>query len=231
MPKSQSTFLRGLRLLPVLVIASVLLLTVRVGELTTGAGFGGATVALAESKDEPDNAQDEKAMDKSVGDAQAAEDEMVSNEDDFNPVTDFTEAELELLQKLSKRRDELVLREGELDSRARLLDAAESRLEAQIAELQALRKTIEGLVRKYDEQEEAEIESVVKIYETMKPKDAARILGELDMETLLGIMERMNIRKTAPILAAMPPKRARAVTTELARQRSVDLSPGLSGDG
>lgn len=231
MPKSRSKFLHGLRLLPVLAIASVLLLTVRVGELSTGVGIGGATVALAESKDEPDHASDEKAMDKAAADEHMSDDKPANVEDEFDLVTDFTEAELELLQKLSKRRDDLALREGELESRVRLLDAAESRLEAQIAELQALRTTIEGLVRKYDDQEQAEIESVVKIYETMKPKDAARILGELEMETLLGIMERMNTRKTAPILAAMPPKRARAVTTELARQRSVDLSPGLSGDG
>lgn len=235
MPKSRSKLLRGLRLLPVLVVASVLLLTVRIGELTTGVGLGGATVALAESKEdskeESDHAPDENAIEKSGDDDHASDASSTDVEDEFNLVTDFTEGELELLQKLSARRDALVVREGELESRTRLLDAAESRLEAQIVELQGLRKTIEGLVRKYDDQEQAEIESVVKIYETMKPKDAARILGELEMATLLGIMERMNTRKTAPILAAMPPKRARAVTTELARQRSVDLSPGLSGDG
>jgi len=225
MPTPRAKLLRGLRLLPVLVVASVLLLTVRIGELTTGIEIGGTTVALAETKDEADHAD---------GESSTATTETTSSEkaeDDFNIVTDFTEAELELLQDLSKRRDALVMRENELDSRTRLLDAAESRLEAQIAELQDLRKTIEGLVRKYDEQEQAEIESVVKIYETMKPKDAARILGELEMKTLLGIMERMNVRKTAPILAAMPPQRARAVTSELARQRAVDLSPGMSSDG
>lgn len=225
MPGSRSKLLRSLRLLPILVIASALLLTVRIGEMTDGVGIGGATVALAEET--PDSASETKETDA----AEAVDTAPDNAEDQFNIVTDFTEAELELLQKLSKRRDELVTREAELESRTRLLDAAESRLEVQIAELQELRKTIEGLVRKYDDQEQAEIESVVKIYETMKPKDAARILGELDMTTLLGIMERMNTRKTAPILAAMPPKRARAVTIELARQRAVDLAPGLSGDG
>jgi flagellar motility protein MotE (MotC chaperone) len=225
MPITRAKLLRGLRLLPVLVVASALLLTVRLGELTSGIEIGGTTVALAETKDDAESAADAPV---------AATTEASSSdraEDEFNIVTDFTEAELELLQDLSKRRDQLVARETELESRTRLLDAAESRLAAQIAELQELRKTIEGLVRKYDEQEQAEIESVVKIYETMKPKDAARILGELEMKTLLGIMERMNVRKTAPILAAMPPERARSVTSELARQRAVDLAPGMSGDG
>lgn len=225
MPATRTKWLRSLRLLPVLVVASALLLTVRIGEMTTGIEIGGTTVALAEPKD--DAARTAQAPDTPTTETGTSD----RAEDDFNIVTDFTEAELELLQDLSKRRDELVARETELEARARLLDAAESRLEAQIAELQALRGTIEGLVRKYDEQEQAEMESVVKIYETMKPKDAARILGELEMKTLLGIMERMNVRKTAPILAAMPPERARSVTSELARQRAVDLSPGMSGDG
>ena len=80
-------------------------------------------------------------------------------------------------------------------------------------------------------QEAAELESVVKIYETMKPKDAARILSELEMKVLLGIMEKMNGRRTAPILAAMPAARAREVTEELARRKAVNLTGAGSGDG
>jgi len=57
-------------------------------------------------------------------------------------------------------------------------------------------KTIEGLVRKYERAGTGRNrERWSEIYETrMKPKDAARILGELEMKTLLGIMERMNVR-------------------------------------
>lgn len=220
MARAHPSLLRRLRLLPVLLIAAALMLTVRVGELTTGVEIGGTTVALAETTESADTAQDADVAKKTPSEQRASD----AAEDEFNIISQFTEAELELLQDLSKRREELVAREQELESRARLLDAAESRLETQIAELQELRKNIEGLVRKYDEQEQSELESVVKIYETMKPKDAARILGELEMETLLGIMDRMKERKTAPILAAMEPERAREVTAELARQRAVDLS-------
>lgn len=220
MARARSGMMRRLRLLPVLLIATALLLTVRIGEMTTGIGIGGTTVALAETKDEQDGNNPGEVADKTPTEKRASD----AAEDDFNIITQFTEEELELLQDLSKRREELVAREQELESRVRLLDAAESRLDTQIAELQDLRKNIEGLVREYDEQEQSELESVVKIYESMKPKDAARILGELEMPTLLGIMDLMKERKTAPILAAMEPKRARELTAELARQRTVDLS-------
>ena len=57
----------------------------------------------------------------------------------------------------------------------------------------------------------------------MKPKDAARIFEELDMEVLLEVIERMKERKTAPILAQMNPQRAKTVTLELAQRRELPL--------
>ena len=65
----------------------------------------------------------------------------------------------------------------------------------------------------------------------MKPKDAASILGGLDMRILLGIMESMKERKSASILAAMDAKRAREVTTELARKREIDLTTPATKTG
>ena len=55
----------------------------------------------------------------------------------------------------------------------------------------------------------------------MKPKDAARIFEELDMAVLLDVIERMKERKTAPILAQMNPRRAKAITLELAQRRGL----------
>ena len=72
---------------------------------------------------------------------------------------------------------------------------------------------------RHGEKEEQQLNSLVTIYENMKPKDAARIFGELDMVVLLDVIERMKERKVAPILAAMNPKRAKAITIELAQRR------------
>jgi len=222
MPRLARKFFRTIRLLPVLVVAAGLLLTVRAGEFAGGIEIGGTTVALAETKSEAP---------VKAAPVQAARAPEPKEDDSFDPVTRFTDEELDLLQDLAKRRQELIAREDEIDARNRLLDAAEARIDTRIAELQEIRTTIEALVRQYDKQEQAELESVVKIYETMKPKDAARILGELELETLLGIMERMKERKTAPILAAMQPARAREVTEELARRKTVDLTSARAAGG
>lgn len=138
-------------------------------------------------------------------------------------VFDLTDEELGLLQSLSQRREELEQRAREVDEREVLLKAAEQRIEQKIRELEGLQESIEALLVEHDEQTEAQMKSLVKIYESMKPKQAARIFEELDMEVLLEVVERMKERKSAPILAQMNPQRAKAVTLELAQRRELPI--------
>jgi len=133
----------------------------------------------------------------------------------------FSQSEIEILQNLSARRKEIDQREESVVAREILLQAAEKRLEEKIGELKNIRGEIEGLIRKYNEQEEVEMKSLVRIYEAMKPKDAARIFDELDLKILLQVFQRMKEAKTAPILASMNSARAKEVTTQLAERRDV----------
>ena len=70
------------------------------------------------------------------------------------------------------------------------------------------------------------MKSLVKIYESMKPKDAARIMQQLDMAVLLEVSERMREQKMAAILARMNGETAKTVTMELANRR---LLPTVGG--
>jgi flagellar motility protein MotE (MotC chaperone) len=138
----------------------------------------------------------------------------------FDPAS-VTDAELEVLQKLSARRTELETRDKALEVRARLLEATERRIDGKIAELKKIRDTIGSLLKQHDEQKEEQMKSVVKIYEAMKPKEAARIFEELDMAILLDVVERMSERRTAPIMANMTPAKAKAMTAALAQRRDL----------
>ncbi len=140
-----------------------------------------------------------------------------------NDLFEMTDEELVLLQSLSQRREELEQRAREIDEREVLLKAAEQRIEQRIGELERLQQSIEALLVEHDEQTEAQMQSLVKIYESMKPKDAARIFEELDLDVLLAVIERMKERKTAPILAQMNPQRAKTVTLELAQRRELPI--------
>ena len=77
------------------------------------------------------------------------------------------------------------------------------------------------MLRQFDKEEEAQIKSLVKVYENMKPKDAARIFNRLEMDILLDVVERMKEKKMAPVLAQMSPEKAEALTVELATRRQL----------
>ncbi len=129
--------------------------------------------------------------------------------------------ELQVLQQLAARRQALDARAEELERRADLLRAGEARLDQKLREMKDVETVLQGLLKAQDAQQEAQIRSLVKIYEAMKPRDAARIFEELEMATLLQVVERMGERKLAPVMAEMNPAKARKVTEELARQRQL----------
>jgi flagellar motility protein MotE (MotC chaperone) len=89
--------------------------------------------------------------------------------------------------------------------------------------LKALQATVEDLLKARSDQEEAELKSLVKMYENMKPKAAAKVFEEMDMDVLLDVVERMNERKMAPILALVTPTRAKEITFELAQRRQLPV--------
>ena len=134
----------------------------------------------------------------------------------------FTQAEIDLLQRLADRRIELEIWRKDIEMRERLLKATERRLDKKVAELAVIQKRIKGLLKQYDKEQEAKLKSLVKIYENMKPKYAAVIFGELEMPILLDVVERMREARVAPILAKMSPKKAKRVTTELVLRRKMD---------
>jgi flagellar motility protein MotE (MotC chaperone) len=136
---------------------------------------------------------------------------------------DYTDEEVDVLQQLAKRREELDLRARQLDEREALIQAAEQRMEQKMAELKALQATVEDLLKARSEQEEAELKSLVKMYENMKPKAAAKVFEEMDMDVLLDVVDRMNERKVAPILALVTPTRAKEITFELAQRRQLPM--------
>ncbi len=133
------------------------------------------------------------------------------------PVDD---AERAVLLDLRARRSVLEGREQTMAAREAMQVAAERRLTERVAELTALQSRLEQLDLTRRERDDANWHGLVKTYEAMRPRDAAVILNDLEMPVLLQVLDRMKEAKTALVLAAMLPDRARAATTGLAQLRS-----------
>ncbi len=131
-----------------------------------------------------------------------------------------------ILEKLATRRDALKQRADELDLREKMLGEVERKLETGVGDLrQAEDKADLGGSRKA-EAERVGLKSIVTMYETMKPKDAARVFDRLNLEVLVPLVLAMNPRKMAEILAVMGSEPAEKLTIALAnRARGIDAGP------
>ncbi|MBF0250855.1 MAG: hypothetical protein HQL35_09540 [Alphaproteobacteria bacterium] len=221
-----------IRLLPMVIFFCTLTLTVRVGDIWQGVDGvlnGELVVSGAEAQTQDDSAPPPADLPAAAPPADGEALPMLAEEDEATVAarmladdpTLLTQSEIDLLQKLAERRVEIDARAKELETREAMLAAAESRIDRKISEFKALQTTIEGLVKTYDEQQNTKLMSLVKIYQNMKPKDAARIFEELEMDVLLKVAERMKERNLAPIMAKMNPQKARDMTVELDQLRKL----------
>jgi flagellar motility protein MotE (MotC chaperone) len=141
------------------------------------------------------------------------------------PVPLLSDSEKSVLLALRARRDALDARANALDQRAAEIAAADRRLEARVAELSALQGHLEALEAGRQQHRAENWSGLVKTYETMKPREAAAIFDALDMQVLLQVLDRMQERRAAPVLAAMQPDRARLATQLLAEMRTRAITP------
>ena len=238
-----------IRLLPVTLVAATALAGAKAVDLWQGGRFLGAPIAVAQTAPAGKPASgaptplvpgkiEAKAEDAKSEDKPAPTVRSAVREPAREPVrttaavlpreSSYTAAEVEILQNLSRRREELDSREQGIAAREALLAAAEKRIESRIGELKALEAKLTALADQRGEEEEKRLRGLVKVYESMKPADAARIFQELDMPVLLDVAERMKEAKLGPILAQMNPQKARAMTVELAgRRNAAEAAPAL----
>lgn len=231
------------RLLPLLVIVATLAFAVRVGETYTGVRSMAASAIAADEKPAADKkeeakteegSKDKKAVEKTEGEKKPeeakAEKPKVNVPEGALPevwadpaqqeMSDSPEQQ-QLLEDLAKRREQLKSREKALDTREAMMKAAENQLDEKIKELTDLKRQIEQLLGQQDVEENNRIMSLVKIYEGMKPKDAANIFNQMNMTVLLKVVSKMSERKVAPIIAAMDTAKANELTVQLTEMKKL----------
>jgi len=218
-----------LRLIPLVLAAAVLLLGVKLGDLWSVLGAR----AQAQQEQQAQQAQQEQPQTTQSPPAPAGSVESSPAPGAAPPPADpnakpgaaaadplmMSPSEMAVLQKLSERRSALDRRAQEMAQEEVVLKAAELRLDEKLAKLKSIEQGIDGLVDQQDQQGEQRSKSLVKIYETMKPREAARIFEELDLPIVLDVLEHMKEGKAALILASMDPAKAKGVTTALAERK------------
>jgi len=133
-------------------------------------------------------------------------------------------SERAILERLQSRRQELEARAREIDIRESLLKAAEKKAESRVEELKGIESRISTATEQKTEADNARFKGIITMYESMKPKDAAKVFDRLEMSVLYQIASQIAPRKMSDILGLMSPEAAERLTTEMARRAGPDQS-------
>lgn len=221
-----------IKILPLTLSVALLFFTVKTADIIMGTQTlaNGVLITRADAQADVEPPKKEiPGAEKEASAASASEDAKVEAVVKKNPAVSqtpgetvnqrLTPSETDLLKNLGKRREELRRWENNIQIKEAALNATEKRIDEKIGKIEAMQQEVSTLLAQYNAQEDAKIRSLVKIYESMKPKDAARIFDEVEMPILLLVIDKMAEKKAAPILAEMDSKKAKQVTVELAAQR------------
>jgi flagellar motility protein MotE (MotC chaperone) len=124
-------------------------------------------------------------------------------------------AEADIMTSLSRRRAELDARQAQVKLQADILAAAEKRVDAKIAQLQALQDKMAGLIQQHDEQQQAQIAALTKTYIGMGKK-AGPIFAGLPDDVAVPVAQAMKPADLALIMSGMPADAAQKLTVKLA---------------
>lgn len=206
------------QLLPLSIVIMSLVLGVKIVDFSFGVGEAFAEASEPEKKDDATKHEDAAKLDDS---AEATDETVTQDAAPRQFSSTPTRKEIEYLQKLANRRVELDRRFREMDDREKLLKAVELRIIERTNSLKKIEATIEAALKERDKREKAQLDSLVKIYSAMKPKEAAKIFNSLEDDILVSIVENMKEKKLGAILAKMSLDKAKKLTINLATKEKL----------
>jgi flagellar motility protein MotE (MotC chaperone) len=123
---------------------------------------------------------------------------------------------LQSLQDRQARLDSLAERERQLRKREETLGLLQKQIEAKLASLEVLRKEIGELLLEKAAFEDQRFAHLVKVYEGMRPEEAASLVERLQEETAVRLFTQMKGKKVSKILQAVKPDVAARLSERLA---------------
>jgi flagellar motility protein MotE (MotC chaperone) len=142
-----------------------------------------------------------------------------STEEALQSVFEGAGAELPLLLETLQKERALLQKEWEG------LRFAEKRIAVEHGEIAARKEEVENLLSRVEthvKQMEGErgqmLDQLARVYETMKPNEAAEILSGIDVDTSTDIIRRMKERNAAGVMASLEPRAAARISQRMLRR-------------
>ena len=130
-------------------------------------------------------------------------------------------SEKQLLQQLRKRRKQIESDKNELPAEKMALESIKQHIDNRLDVLENLQNKLKPQFNNNNQNDGKKILKLVKVYESMKPKEAAKIFNDLQIGVLVEMTLSMKESRLAAILAEMKPEKARELTSILATQSDI----------
>tara|TARA_Y100000815_G_scaffold150395_1_gene136240 strand:+ start:2370 stop:3023 length:654 start_codon:yes stop_codon:yes gene_type:complete len=117
-----------------------------------------------------------------------------------------------MLQALNEERELIDSQKERLAQREAEIDLAEEKLLIEQERLTALKGELDDRLERIRKAQTDDVDRLVALYSAMKPKEAAAIMDDMDIEVSVMVLATMAERDAAPILARMNMTRARAIS-------------------
>ncbi len=128
----------------------------------------------------------------------------------------------DLLAAIQQRQAALDDRETAINDRFRALEQAEAHIAQGLADLEAARANLDRLMSVASTAASEDVGQLMRVYEAMKPADAARLFEAMTADFAAGFLAGMQPAAAASIMAELGPDFAYAISVVIAG-RHVDL--------
>jgi flagellar motility protein MotE (MotC chaperone) len=122
----------------------------------------------------------------------------------------------ELAAALSEREARLAAQEAALNDRQSALALAEATIKGRLEELKQAEADLKATLAIADGAAETDVAQLTAVYETMKPKDAAKVFETMEANFAAGFLGRMRPDAAAAIMAGLSPEKAYEISAILA---------------
>ncbi len=202
----------GFLFILIILVLSCLKLLVATGNLMVQHKAIGTLLATPEVLAVDQTKSVPKPGDKDQTDKPKAETEQIRTAKSSSP------SSAEVFSYLEQKEMELKRKEKNLQEQEQHLLQMQKEVEQKLQELIAIQKEIQNFRTEKAETKNASIRSLAQIYGSMKPKEAAKLLENMDEKLVVSVLSTMKANEAADVLATMDFKKAAKISEALTQR-------------
>lgn len=129
-----------------------------------------------------------------------------------------------VLDALDQRERAVARREAAVEAREADLRILEQTLTGRMGDLTRIRGELKGELEKLDTTRQTRVSDMVKVFNAMRPNEAAPILSAVEKDLAVEVLSRMGKAKAAKVLGAMDPQVAAGLSASIARAPKIEAA-------